>query len=487
MADYYPVLTRAIAGLDANTGDSRRAVYDRARAALVAQLRGYSPPLSEAEITRERLALEECVRRIEAEQRAATAAADVASRGAPPPPPPQQTQRPSAPASGSRPAAAATARAADPYEEEATGEEPSGETEEDFGERETIEPGRNREPRVEPRFLGEQGFEETRRRSGEMQSDLDSADAGGRRGLLPMLVIGGLVLLLLAAGVGAYTAREQIAGLLGLGGEGSDSPASTEPVVGSDPPGPRPVPKVADRVQQQGAPSQPAAPPAAAPRPGDVARVAPGTAAPSPAPATQAPQPGVVPVAQRAILYEESGEPQGGTSLEGTVLWRTESVSGGQGQPLETALRGEVTIPARNLRVTLVLRRNTDSTLPASHTIEVQFTLPANFANAGIANVPGLIMKAEEQSQGAALAGLSVRVTGGFFLIGLSSLDSERAANEQLLRDRDWIDIPILYDNGRRAVLTLEKGTPGEKAFNDALAAWRAAGNNSSAPSTTPQ
>jgi hypothetical protein len=291
-------------------------------------------------------------------------------------------------------------------------------------------------------------------------------------------------LLLLAAGVGAYTAREQIAGLLGLGGDGSDSASPSEPVVGSDPPGARPTPKVSDRVQQQGVPTQPTAPPTAAPRPGDIARVAPGTAPPADAPATQ---PAVVPVAQRAILYEESGEPQGGTSLEGTVLWRTESVSGGQGQPLETALRGEVTIPARNLRVTLVLRRNTDSTLPASHTIEVQFTLPANFANAGIANVPGLIMKAEEQSQGAALAGLSVRVTGGFFLIGLSSLDSERAANEQLLRDRDWIDIPILYDNGRRAVLTLEKGTPGEKAFNDALAAWRAAGNNSSAPSTTPQ
>jgi hypothetical protein len=286
-----------------------------------------------------------------------------------------------------------------------------------------------------------------------------------------MLVIGGLVLLLLAAGVGAYSAREQIAGLFGLGGDGAEPAAPSEPVVGSDPPGPRPPPKVADRVQQQGVPSEPAAPPAAAPQPGDVARVVPDTPPPTEAPAAQ--QPAVVPVAQRAILYEESGEPQGGTSLEGTVLWRTESVSGGQGQPLETALRGEVTIPARNLRVTLVLRRNTDSTLPASHTIEVQFTLPANFANAGIANVPGLIMKAEEQSQGAALAGLSVRVTGGFFLIGLSSLDSERSANEQLLRDRDWIDIPILYDNGRRAVLTLEKGTPGEKAFNDAFAAWK--------------
>jgi hypothetical protein len=181
----------------------------------------------------------------------------------------------------------------------------------------------------------------------------------------------------------------------------------------------------------------------------------------------QTPTPG------KAILYEEGGEPQGGASFEGAVIWRTQLVRGDQGQPPETALSGEVSIPARNLKMTLLIRRNTDTTLPASHTIEVRFSVPQNFNNAGIANVPGLIMKTEEQSQGAALAGLSVRVTGGYFLIGLSSLDSEKAANEQLLRDRAWIDIPIRYDNNRRAVLTLEKGTSGEKAFNDVLATPR--------------
>ncbi len=180
----------------------------------------------------------------------------------------------------------------------------------------------------------------------------------------------------------------------------------------------------------------------------------------------------------RAILYDEGATPQEGISLQGTVLWRTEPVSGGEGKPLEVALRGEVIIPAHNLRVTLMFRRNTDLTLPASHTIEVQFALPANFANAGIANVPGLIMKAEEQSQGAALAGLSVRVTGGFFLIGLKQ-GQERSVNEALLRDRGWIDIPILYENKRRAVLTLEKGAFGAKVFNDALMAWQTADQNS--------
>ncbi len=67
MADYYPLIARAVAGLDNNTGETRRALYERARTALVNQLRGVDPPLEETDITRERLALEEAIRRLETE------------------------------------------------------------------------------------------------------------------------------------------------------------------------------------------------------------------------------------------------------------------------------------------------------------------------------------------------------------------------------------------------------------------------------------
>src|SRR3978361_742269 len=79
MADYYPLIARAIAGLDPSApGESRRALYERARAALIAQLRSVQPPLSESEITRERLSLEEAVRKVESE---AAQRARHASRG----------------------------------------------------------------------------------------------------------------------------------------------------------------------------------------------------------------------------------------------------------------------------------------------------------------------------------------------------------------------------------------------------------------------
>src|ERR1700692_4334667 len=67
MTDYQPLIARAIEGLGKSTGEARRALYERARSALVTQLRSVEPPLSESDITRERLSLEEAIRKVEAD------------------------------------------------------------------------------------------------------------------------------------------------------------------------------------------------------------------------------------------------------------------------------------------------------------------------------------------------------------------------------------------------------------------------------------
>ena len=67
MTKYYPLIARAVAGLDQNTGETRRALYEHVRTALVNKLRGLDPPLSDVEITSERLGLEEAISRVEAE------------------------------------------------------------------------------------------------------------------------------------------------------------------------------------------------------------------------------------------------------------------------------------------------------------------------------------------------------------------------------------------------------------------------------------
>jgi hypothetical protein len=65
--DYYPLIAQAVSRLEHNTADKRRTIYDRARAAMVTQLRRVTPALSESDINREQMALDRAVRKVEAE------------------------------------------------------------------------------------------------------------------------------------------------------------------------------------------------------------------------------------------------------------------------------------------------------------------------------------------------------------------------------------------------------------------------------------
>jgi hypothetical protein len=184
------------------------------------------------------------------------------------------------------------------------------------------------------------------------------------------------------------------------------------------------------------------------------------------------PSQNVAPVAQRVVLYDEDpAEPQG-KQYVGQVVWRTENVAGPNGTT-DLAIRADIDIPERKFKASLTIRRNNDTSLPASHTVEMTFQLPPDFAGGGVSNVPGVLMKSNEQTRGTPLAGLAVKVTDNFFLIGLSNVEADRARNLQLLKERSWFDIPLVYSNQRRAIIALEKGAPGERAFADAFAVWQ--------------
>jgi hypothetical protein len=67
MADFYPLISGAVAQLPENTAAARRALYERVRGMLVKQLRSANPEISATEIERELNALEEAIDRIEDE------------------------------------------------------------------------------------------------------------------------------------------------------------------------------------------------------------------------------------------------------------------------------------------------------------------------------------------------------------------------------------------------------------------------------------
>jgi len=188
----------------------------------------------------------------------------------------------------------------------------------------------------------------------------------------------------------------------------------------------------------------------------------------------QTPVPSPMPkdgVREQAVLYEEDPADAKGRQFDGSVIWRTERVKV-DGQPDELAARADVEIPSRGLHMTMLLKRNLDPSLPASHVVELRLGFLADVDARGIANVPGILMKANQQARGTPLAGLAVKVTEGFFLVGLSNVAVDRARNLKLLVEKPWFDMPIVYGNQRRAILAIEKGGSGDQVFKTVAATW---------------
>jgi hypothetical protein len=536
MADYYPLIARAIAGLDPSApGESRRALYERARAALIAQLRSVQPPLSESEITRERLSLEEAVRKVESEAAArareasrpaggragdalrattrgaarpepatpppAPPASDsppAASQAAPPPPPQQRPRPPAPPPSrGERPPLGQEDRSPRGLRSEAQRPQPQAPTPEpqlpptrertgaprrgpensipqapgvrgfrdiaadadDLGraaaqanraarktyanvpspspEFERLEPGmENRGADPDAPYSYEESIEEAERYA-PTQAPRPRLPAGREPKKRPRsamvfpfksaIAVGIALILIGAAILWGKALVSAVGGLLKSSPSVVEAPKDTSPLS---------KPKIPDRVGQQSSTEQ------------------------------------VAPVAQRVVLYDEDPSDPAGKQYVGSVVWRTEQVKAAAGQSADLAVRADIDIPDRKFKMTMSFRRNTDTSLPASHTAELTFVLPPDFVGGGVANVPGILMKSNEQARGTPLAGLAVKVTDGFFLIGLSNVDADRARNIQLLKERSWFDVPLVYTNQRRAIIAIEKGAPGERAFNEAFKVW---------------
>lgn len=179
---------------------------------------------------------------------------------------------------------------------------------------------------------------------------------------------------------------------------------------------------------------------------------------------------------EKMFLYEERLGQSSPTAVPGTVAWSVKEESpGGDAKP-EPAIQAQITVPDRGLTALITIKRNADPSLPASHVIEFVFSLPQNFEGGAIDSVQRVSMKRTEQDRGDALIAVPAKITDDFHMIALNDSKDAIGNNTELLRSRSWIDIPLTYRNGRRALLTLEKGQSGADAFNQAMRAWPATG-----------
>ena len=173
---------------------------------------------------------------------------------------------------------------------------------------------------------------------------------------------------------------------------------------------------------------------------------------------------------QSLLLEASDNGTTGAVPFSGTVDW-----SKGTDETGLPTLVGKANIPARNLSVELLIRKNSDPSLPASHLMEINFTVSDSFIGGSIAGLPGVLLKNEELVQGAPLVGASARVVGNSFLFALSAASEDNTANTNLLTTRKWMDLALIYASGKRAIITLEKDAAAQAMFTEVFAAWGAA------------
>lgn len=246
----------------------------------------------------------------------------------------------------------------------------------------------------------------------------------------------------------------------------ADTPPAAQTPPASPPAGTTPS-APAGAAANPPAPAAGTTPPAAAATPPAAGTTPPPASGTAPATAQA-----TVPVGQKAIFYEERTSTQQGTAEPGSIVWSLVQESPGGDLPPEPAIRAEATIPGKDIQLRMTIRRNTDQTLPASHIIEMIFLTPEGFDGGGVDNILRIAMKSSEQDAGSPLIGIPAKIADGFFLVALNDTKADEDANLTLLRGQAWIDVPVVYKTGRRALLTMEKGIPGEKVFDEALKAW---------------
>lgn len=175
---------------------------------------------------------------------------------------------------------------------------------------------------------------------------------------------------------------------------------------------------------------------------------------------------------ERAVLYEEDPANPVGKPYHGSVTWHGAPVKSADGHA-DVVVQADIDIPERKLKATMLVRRNSDAAFPASHTIELTVSVPPDFAGGSVRNVPGYMLKPKEQSKGTPLAASTAKVMDGVFLTALYGNDGDRQRNLQLLEQSAWFDIPIVYTNQHRAILAIEKGSSGQRAFQSAFDTWQ--------------
>ena len=241
------------------------------------------------------------------------------------------------------------------------------------------------------------------------------------------------------------------------------------PVETQHPAPPESSAKIAERVQTT--PPAPAAPAAPQATPSSPQAAAPATSAPeAPTQPTQSAAP--APSAGRAaMLIASADNPQKPAVSLGSTVWSL--IPPAPNQPGTVAVKAEADIPDLKMHATMTLRKNTDPTLQATHTIDLKFSFAEGAPITGFKDVGLPQMRKEDSTAAEALTSVKVKISDTYFLIALAKGEADTARNLDLMQTRSWFDFPLLLNDERIAKIVFQKSPEGQAMLEKAFEAWK--------------
>ncbi|HZZ62192.1 MAG TPA: hypothetical protein VFE63_13630 [Roseiarcus sp.] len=557
MADYQSLLNRAVDNLpNASVAAARQAIYDRARTALVTQLRSLRPPLPDSDIEREERALEKAIAQVEQRfsstdaTREAPSEADSASPqqsaanravgpppawkpteskapAAPPPVPPAsagagaQTQprptaavrppappkpppplstaraavRPAAPSassgeaafprgspSGARstpvqvaplPDARANARAAPPVILTRADGETSARA--DFAKpvpNVRVDPAEglgappvlasfvedSEPPAVAPAATVDvESGESPPKLESEMQRPFAPTAEAEKRRSWPWLALAAVLGIVLSIAAAAILMRQKP----------QDLAIAPPPEPQQEAPQ-RPA-KIAERAEParaEAASPASSVPAEGGPQGGQGTQTEPAASPPETQNSAQLP-----PTGRAAMLIASADNPQKPVVNLGSTVWST--IPASPGQPASVGVKAEADIPDLKMHATMILRKNTDPTLEATHTIDLKFTFADAAPITGFKEVGLPQMRKLDSTTSEQLNSAKVKISDDYFLIALAKSDQDLAHNLDLMKMDAWFDFPLLLNDDRIAKLVFQKSEDGEAMLEKAFDTWK--------------
>ena len=191
------------------------------------------------------------------------------------------------------------------------------------------------------------------------------------------------------------------------------------------------------------------------------------------APASQeAPAATALPEAARsAMLIASADNPQKPIVNLGSTVWSL--IQAVQGQPATVGVKAEADIPDIKMHATMTLRKNTDPTLQATHTIDLKFSFADGAPVTGFKDVGLPQMRKLDSTAAETLTSVKVKISDVYFLIALAKNDQDVTRNFDLMQTRAWFDFPLLLNDNRIAKLVFQKSEEGQAMLEKALEAWK--------------